>query len=108
MMSIRILEWLVEWAQGAVVMKVQHSRIVRPILPWAPCALAAAVAAGAMLTPAPAFAQASPAQSAATDAEPALSSICTDRPTKSNYACTVDEGHFQYEADVANGSFPAA
>jgi hypothetical protein len=34
-----------------------------------------------------------------------LSALCTDRPTKSNYACTVDEGHFQYEADVLNGSF---
>jgi len=43
--------------------------------------------------------------SAATDASSALSSICTDRPTKSNYACTVDEGHFQYESDVVNGSF---
>lgn len=31
-----------------------------------------------------------------------LSAICTDRPTKSNYACTVDPGHFQYEADIAN------
>jgi hypothetical protein len=34
----------------------------------------------------------------------ALSSICTDRPTKSNYACTVDAGHFQYEADIVNES----
>ena len=34
-----------------------------------------------------------------------LSAICTDRPTKSNYACTVDAGHFQYEADVLNASF---
>jgi Putative MetA-pathway of phenol degradation len=33
-----------------------------------------------------------------------LSSICTDRPTKSNYACTVDAGHFQYEADIMNES----
>ncbi len=38
-------------------------------------------------------------------AAPTLSPICTDRPTKSNYACTVDAGHFQYEADVFNGSF---
>ncbi len=43
--------------------------------------------------------------SAAADPPPALSGICTDRPTKSNYACTVDSGHFQYEADVFNGSF---
>ena len=35
----------------------------------------------------------------------ALSAICTDRPTKSNYACTVDAGHFQYESDIVNGSF---
>jgi Putative MetA-pathway of phenol degradation len=35
---------------------------------------------------------------------PALSPICTDRPTKTNYACTVDAGHFQYESDVINGS----
>ena len=34
-----------------------------------------------------------------------LSAICTDRPTKSNYACTVDAGHVQYEADVLNASF---
>jgi hypothetical protein len=36
---------------------------------------------------------------------PALPAICTDRPTKSNYACTVEAGHFQYEADAANGTF---
>lgn len=34
-----------------------------------------------------------------------LSAICTDRPTKSNAACTVDAGHFQYESDIFNGSF---
>ena len=33
-----------------------------------------------------------------------LSALCTDRPTKSNFACTVDEGHFQYEADGFNYS----
>jgi hypothetical protein len=31
-----------------------------------------------------------------------LPAICTDRPTKSNFACTVDPGHFQYEADILN------
>ena len=36
---------------------------------------------------------------------PALSPICTDRPTKANYACTVDVGHVQYEADVFNAAF---
>ena len=35
---------------------------------------------------------------------PALSAICTDRPTKSNYACTVDQGHVQYESDLVNAS----
>jgi hypothetical protein len=42
----------------------------------------------------------------ATSSSPAvaLSSICTDRPTKSNFACTVDDGHFQYESDLVNGS----
>ncbi len=34
----------------------------------------------------------------------ALSPICTDRPTKSNAACTVEPGHFQYESDLVNGS----
>jgi len=34
-----------------------------------------------------------------------LSAICTDRPTKSNAACSVEEGHFQYETDLFNGTF---
>ena len=46
-----------------------------------------------------------PAASDAAAAANSLSSICTDRPTKSNYACTVDTGHFQYESDIVNGSF---
>lgn len=33
---------------------------------------------------------------------PAVSSICTDRPTNGNYACTVPKGMFQIEADVFN------
>jgi Putative MetA-pathway of phenol degradation len=37
-----------------------------------------------------------------------LTDICTDRPTKSNYACTVDQDHFQYEADLINGSVSRA
>ena len=43
---------------------------------------------------------------AQTTAAPAdeLSAICTDRPTKSNYACVIEEGHFQYEADLVNYS----
>jgi hypothetical protein len=28
--------------------------------------------------------------------------ICTDRPTKANYACAVEDGHFQYEGDIVN------
>ncbi len=31
-----------------------------------------------------------------------LRSFCTDRPTKSSLPCTVDAGHFQYEADAFN------
>ena len=57
-------------------------------------------AAATSANPATASAAGAPAA-----APPALSPICTDRPTKSNYACTVDAGHFQYEADVFNGSF---
>jgi hypothetical protein len=34
-----------------------------------------------------------------------LRPFCTDRPTKSNLPCTVDAGHFQYEADVVNWSY---
>jgi hypothetical protein len=34
-----------------------------------------------------------------------LSAICTDRPTKADYACTVEEGHFQYESDLVYGAF---
>ena len=50
-----------------------------------------------------------PAQDLASRATPdadstSLSAICTDRPTKANYACTVDAAHFQYEADVLNAS----
>lgn len=93
-----------------MVVNIHHSDAVHFKLPWAPCALAAIMVASAMLVPAKAFAaqpadQPASAQSATADTELALGSICTDRPTKSNYACTVDEGHFQYEADVANGSF---
>ncbi|MGH7025408.1 MAG: transporter, partial [Caulobacteraceae bacterium] len=34
-----------------------------------------------------------------------LQPICADRPTKSNGPCTVDQGHFQIEADIVNASF---
>jgi len=50
---------------------------------------------------APAFAQDSvpAAPAAAAPAEPAL---CTDRPTKSNFACTVPQGKVQLETDLLN------
>ena len=46
------------------------------------------------------LAQAAPAASAggANDVTP----ICADRPTKSNGACTVDSGHFQYEMGLVD------
>jgi hypothetical protein len=34
-----------------------------------------------------------------------MRSFCTDRPTKSNLPCTVDAGHFQYEADAINWTY---
>jgi len=34
-----------------------------------------------------------------------LSPICTDRPTKSDSACSVEPGHWQLETDLFNGSF---
>ena len=34
-----------------------------------------------------------------------MRSLCTDRPTKSNLPCTVDAGHFQYEADAVNWGY---
>ena len=66
---------------------------------YVPTALAAVLAFGAE-------AQAQTSDTNAPSAPPsALPAICTDRPTKSNYACTVEAGHFQYEADIANGAF---
>jgi Putative MetA-pathway of phenol degradation len=34
-----------------------------------------------------------------------MRSFCTDRPTRSNLPCTVDAGHFQYEADAFNWTY---
>jgi len=34
-----------------------------------------------------------------------LRGFCTDRPPKANAACTVDAGHFQYEADIVNWTY---
>jgi len=47
---------------------------------------------------APAFAQDSVPAAAAPAAQP----LCTDRPTKSNFACTVPKGTVQLETDVGN------
>ena len=57
------------------------------------------VAAGAILL---ASASAALGQTSADTPDSTLPAICTDRPTKSNYACTVEPDHFQYEADIAN------
>lgn len=48
--------------------------------------------------------QAAEAPKAATAPADELGAICTDRPTKSNNACVVETGHFQYETDLVNGS----
>jgi hypothetical protein len=51
----------------------------------------------AMLAPAPLAAQGAVPTASAADAP-----ICTDRPTKSNFACTVPKGAMQIEADAFN------
>ncbi len=58
---------------------------------------------GAALAAAPIIAHAQDAP--APTGPPALPAICTDRPTKTNVPCTVDQGHFQYESDLFNGTF---
>ncbi len=55
-----------------------------------------------VVEPIVARAQTADAPPPATDA---VSPICTDRPTKTNVPCTVDEGHWQYESDLFNGTF---
>ena len=90
-----------------VCLPVLAALLVAPVLAHAQAAPDTPAAPGADAAasgsqPNPATASAAGAPSAAA---PTLSAICTDRPTKSNYACTVDAGHFQYEADVFNGSF---
>ncbi|KTF68783.1 MULTISPECIES: transporter [unclassified Sphingomonas] len=50
---------------------------------------------------APAFAQDSVPAAPATTA-PAAPALCTDRPTKSNFACTVPQGMVQLETDLGN------
>ena len=66
--------------------------------------------AAAVFAPAPALAQsadgAAPDKSGYTLFDPTpddqMRSFCTDRPPKANLPCTVDAGHFQYEADLFN------
>jgi len=45
---------------------------------------------------------------AQTDDSGGLSAICTDRPTKSDSACSVEPGHWQLESDLFNGAFQRA
>jgi hypothetical protein len=59
----------------------------------------------ALAAPLAAYAQAAPDAAPTPAAAPAEQPICADRPTKSNNACTVDPGHFQLEADIANATF---
>ena len=87
---------------------MSHIVLVGLALALAGAPFAAAAQTAAPDTPSPVQAQdaqgpASPAAAGAASTE--LAAICTDRPTKSNYACTVEPGHFQYEADIANGAF---
>ena len=78
------------------------SRLAAPI---SALSLAAAVLAPA-LAHADAPAAPAPEKSGYTMFHPTpdaqLRSLCTDRPTKSTGPCTVDAGHWQVEADVAN------
>lgn len=57
-------------------------------------------AATLALVASPALAQETPV--AAAGAAPEEAPICTDRPTRSNFACTVPEGKFQIESDLFN------
>jgi len=41
-------------------------------------------------------------------ADDSLRDLCPDRPGKNTSACTVDEGHFQVESDLFNGTFARA
>lgn len=77
--------------------------VAAPVAAWAQAAPDTPSAAGP--ASAPDAAAASGAPSAATTASAELPAICTDRPTRSNAACTVEPGHVQYEADLFNGSF---
>jgi hypothetical protein len=56
------------------------------------------IACAALAATCPALAQ----TDAAAPAEPEPPALCTDRPTKSNFACTVPQGAVQLEADLFN------
>lgn len=77
-------------------------RITKSALALAALALLASAGAVRAQTP---TAPEPPATTTAAPADDGLSAICTDRPTKSSAACTVDPGHIQYEADLFNGTF---
>lgn len=51
-----------------------------------------------------AFSSVAPPGVARAQAAPVQAPLCTDRPTKSNNACTVPAGHVQIEAEAANWS----
>ena len=92
------------------VAAVGHAQTPAPTDPISTAQPAASAAAGPAdaTAPAPTGTPAAPGTSAAPAAPAgpaALSEICTDRPTKSSSTCTVDAGHFQYEADIFNGTF---
>jgi hypothetical protein len=88
----------------------------RPQAAWAAIGLALAAPAFAhaqdaapQTPPPPAQAAPAPDKSGFTLFDPTpdadLRSFCTDRPTKSTLACTVDAGHFQIESDIFNATF---
>ena len=67
--------------------------------------LSAALLATACMTvaaPSPVGAQEVPPPAAPTADVPAVTPICTDRPTKANVACTVPAGNIQIESDGIN------
>jgi hypothetical protein len=80
---------------------------VRFVAAFLACALAGALPAFARADDAPAAP--TPDKSGFTLFNPtpdsAERSFCTDRPTKSTGACTVDAGHFQIESDVFNATY---
>jgi hypothetical protein len=84
---------------------VQPRGAVRTLVGASLLALAAPAMAQDAPPAAPTPQDAAPSPAAAAPAPAGLQPICTDRPTKSNGACTVDVGHFQVEADIVNAAF---